>query len=123
MMRRTGIKRKRETPRRDASRVQQQRMKPRAKAAPTAEEQAHIEAVAALGCLVCGQPAEVHHVMRCLGKVRRRDHRFVVPVCPAHHRGTEGVHGLGSEDAFACLYGIDLATWATEAWETKEYGR
>ncbi|MGL5735474.1 MAG: Ref family recombination enhancement nuclease [Beijerinckiaceae bacterium] len=116
MMKRAPIKAKRDKPRRNEGRVLHIRMKPKTKAVPTADEKKHMDRVAALGCLVCGGQASLHHVMKALGKVRRRDHRFVVPLCREHHQGDKGVHGLGSEKAFTALYGIDLAIWAETEW-------
>ena len=118
-MKRSPIKPKRATPRRDEGRVVQARIKPKAKAAPDADEKAHMDRVARMGCLVCGKPAELHHSMSAPGKIRRRDHRFVVPLCEVHHRGRVGDHGLGSERAFLAEYGIDLGLVALMLWETK----
>lgn len=119
MLRRSPLNPRRATPRRNEGRVQHERIKPKAKAEPTAEEHRHIERVAALGCLVCRRPANVHHVMKAPGKVRRRDHRFIAPLCADHHQGNEGVHGLGSEKAFLARWGIDLMTWCLWAWDKR----
>ena len=55
--------------------------------------------IAELGCILCssilgfeGTPAELHHIRRYGTK---RSTSFVVPLCPEHHRGNTGVHGLG----------------------------
>ena len=100
--------------------MQHTRIKPKAKAAPDAEERRHIERVAALGCLVCRRPAAIHHVMKAPGKVRRRDHRFVVPLCGEHHQGNEGVHGLGSEALFFERWRVDLVAWCIRAWGLRD---
>lgn len=92
------------------------RIKPKAKVAPNAAEQVYFDRLVRLGCLVCGGAASIHHVMKAAGKVRRRDHRFVTPLCWAHHQGDLGVHGLGSEAAFERMYDIDLAARAKELW-------
>ena len=69
-----------------------------------------MDRVAAMGCLVCGGPSEVHHERT--GQ-RARDDAYVVPLCPLHHRdGRVGFHGLGSADAFREAHGIDLPTVA-----------
>lgn len=117
VMRRSPLRQRRDKPRRNEGRVAHVRIKPKAKSAPDASEREHLSHVASLGCLVCRRPAAVHHVMRAPGKVRRRDHRFVAPLCGEHHQGDQGVHGLGSEAAFLRVYGIDLAAWAVAAWE------
>jgi len=46
--------------------------------------------VAELGCLVCGGPAEIHHVR--LEPGMPRDDDKVIPLCPRHHRS--GGHGV-----------------------------
>lgn len=51
--------------------------------------------VAALGCLLCGMPAEVHHIREGQGMAQRASNWLTVPLCPEHHRGSEGLHGLG----------------------------
>ena len=35
----------------------------------------------------------------------KRDNSPVIPLCPAHHTGNEGVHGMGKK-AFAAYYGV-----------------
>jgi len=60
----------------------------------------HYEAVADLGCILCyylghpGTPCEIHHIRRLGGK---RDNAPVIGLCPEHHRGNTGVHGLGNK--------------------------
>jgi hypothetical protein len=118
MIRRSPIKAKREGPRRNEGRIQHKRIKRKA-VSKTTEEAKHIAAVAEVGCLVCGAAAQVHHIMHCARKERRRDHRFVAPLCAEHHTGFKGVHGLGGEEAFAALYRIDLVGWAVRAWDAR----
>ena len=68
----------------------------------------HYDKVARLGCLLCrylnlGEtPAEIHHIRRFGGK---RDLAPVIGLCPEHHRGNTGVHGLGRK-GFEKRYGI-----------------
>lgn len=68
----------------------------------------HYEAVADLGCILChylghpGTPCEIHHIRRLGGK---RDLAPVIGLCPEHHRGNSGVHGLGNK-GFVKYYGI-----------------
>jgi hypothetical protein len=64
--------------------------------------------IAALGCALCRHlglgetPSHLHHIRR-LGM--KRDNAPVIPLCPTHHVGNEGVHGLGKK-AFAERYGV-----------------
>lgn len=47
-------------------------------------------------CVVCEHigmgesPAQVHHLF----SAHRRNDWLVAPVCPAHHTGPDGIHGL-----------------------------
>lgn len=77
-----------------------------------ADEQRHMARVAAMGCLVCGDQATVHHVTASIhgGRISR-DNRRVVPLCPVHHQiqfgPRESVEALG-HGGFFTAYGIDL---------------
>jgi len=68
----------------------------------------YYDKVARLGCILCrylnlGEtPAEIHHIRRYGGK---RDFAPVIGLCPEHHRGNTGVHGLGRK-GFEKKYGI-----------------
>lgn len=67
--------------------------------------------VADLGCILCqhlgwgATPAEVHHPRTGAGMGRRASNMDGVPLCPEHHRGPTGLHGLGRK-AFEREYGI-----------------
>lgn len=127
-MRRTPLRRKRTEPRRNEGRVQHVRIKPTASSQPTAAERRHLSRVADGPCLSCGtrQNIVLHHIMKCAGKSKRRDHRFVARLCATcHNMGNKSVHLLGSEAAFLRETGIDLAKWAVEQWEIScaEQGR
>ena len=68
----------------------------------------HYEKLANLGCALCRHlgygetPAHIHHIRR-LGM--KRKNAPVIPLCPAHHTGNDGVHGMGKK-AFAEHYGV-----------------
>lgn len=79
----------------------------------------HYDSVARVGCILCislgygRTPAEIHHIRR-LGDVRKASP--VIPLCPEHHRGKTGVHGLGRK-AFVSKYALteeDLLTLLNE---------
>ncbi len=118
MMRRSPMPSKRATPRRKAGRITHGRIKDKAGAAPTAVEQRHLSRVAIGNCIACGCAETVlHHVMKCAGKTKRRDHRFVARLCAqCHNMGDKSVHLLGSEQRFREVWGIDLAAWAIARW-------
>jgi hypothetical protein len=69
----------------------------------TKAEKEHLSKVAALGCMVCrrmgyeGTPAEIHHPRRGTGLGQRASHYDAIPLCPEHHRGNTGIHGLGTK--------------------------
>lgn len=66
----------------------------------------HMGIVASVGCVICREylgcesPAEVHHVAE--GSSKRSDY-MTVGLCPEHHRGSSGLHGMGVK-AFCNLY-------------------
>lgn len=58
----------------------------------------HMERVRQLPCLICEKcglgdsPAELHHVF----DTAARSDFLTIPLCPTHHRGALGYHGLGA---------------------------
>ncbi len=73
---------------------------------------AHMNRVAGLGCILCRHlghgptPAELHHPREGSGMAQRASDWLVVPLCPEHHRGKYGLHGLGTR-GFALRYKLD----------------
>ncbi|HAX23072.1 MAG TPA: hypothetical protein DCY64_22650 [Hydrogenophaga sp.] len=69
----------------------------------TRAEMIHKGKLAELGCLACLRihgphapgPVELHHYRG--GGWGRGDFRTLVPLCPDHHRGPLGIHGLGTK--------------------------
>lgn len=59
--------------------------------------QRHMGRVKDLGCLVCrlmgmpDTPAEAHHLIE---SGRRVSDFATIPLCPEHHRGSQGIHTL-----------------------------
>lgn len=78
------------------------------------DEREHLSRLAGLGCLVCRRlhgphdpgPVEIHHRRAGTGAGRRSSHYDAMPLCPEHHRGSKGLHGLGTK-GFAKFYGFD----------------
>lgn len=67
----------------------------------TKDEKKRLNQIAELGCILCseilgfeGTPAELHHVRRYGAK---RSTSPILPLCPEHHRGNTGIHGLGAK--------------------------
>lgn len=77
----------------------------------TLKERAHMNKVASLGCLLClrmgyeDTPCELHHRRSGTGGGQRSSHYLVMGLCPEHHRGKTGFHGLGTK-GFTKEYGI-----------------
>lgn len=69
----------------------------------SAAEKAHLSRVAALGCILCRRigysdtPAEIHHPRAGTGMGLRASNWDAIPLCPEHHRGKTGLHGLGTK--------------------------
>jgi len=78
----------------------------------TKDERRYLSKVADLGCAVCrrmgfeGTPAEIHHKKAGKGIGQRSGHDQAIPLCPEHHRGATGVHGLGVR-GFSKHWGFD----------------
>ena len=123
-MKRSPLPKKRATPRRREGRVTHQRVKQRASAPASAVEQRFWDSLPPL-CVACGAAdAVIHHILsHHPAKRGRRDHLFVVRLCPqCHNMGTQSVHLLGSERAFLRERGVDLVAIAArnlETWESK----
>ena len=79
---------------------------------PDAYEKQHMGRVAELGCVLCQHlgygptPANVHHIREGAGMGQRSPHYLTIPLCPEHHRGNSGVHGLGVR-GFYTRYKLD----------------
>ena len=83
---------------------------------PTKADKERFARIAALGCLVCGGAATIHHVTASIhgGRLTRR-HDRVVPLCPMHHQAVfdpyanrpVSVENLG-HFGFWKRHGIDL---------------
>lgn len=65
--------------------------------------------VAGLGCILCrylslGEtPAQLHHPRAGQGTAERASDWLIIPLCPEHHQGKSGLHGLGTR-AFEARY-------------------
>lgn len=62
----------------------------------------HWDRIAGLGCCICERPAEVAHChggsisdqldpQYRPGMAQKQNHWLVIPLCPEHHRGNEGL--------------------------------
>ena len=102
--------------------VTHKRIKPKAGAAPTAEERRFMSWVAECPCLACGRrPVTLHHVTSDGFKRISRSHKRIVPLCAMHHLIQHGptisVEALGHH-GFKLRWGVDLLVEAERLWET-----
>lgn len=81
----------------------------------TKDEKKYVSKVADFGCIICyrngysGTPCEIHHVRGIgLGMGVRNSHYNVIGLCPEHHRGNTGYHGMGRK-AFERRYEVTEA--------------
>ncbi|MGX5660013.1 Ref family recombination enhancement nuclease [Castellaniella ginsengisoli] len=94
----------------------------------TKSERQFLGRVAEQGCILCrrlghpGTPAEIHHLRSGMGKGQRNTNQNVIPLCPEHHRGNTGYHGLGRR-AFERMYGVTELDLLRETWEVMDSGR
>jgi len=90
----------------------------------TKDEKEHFRKLAEIGCILCwhlgyeGTPAEIHHIRR--GGIRSKSP--VIPLCPEHHRGNTGIHGMGRK-GFERKYEISEESLLQIAEEILEIGR
>lgn len=90
----------------------------------TKAEQAHLDAVSALGCIVCGKDgmftieAEIHHLKhdpttgQHLGMSQRASNFHVIPLCPRCHRtGGLGVAYHAGPRSFEAQHGTEIELW------------
>ncbi len=78
-----------------------------------ARNQKHMAAIAALGCLICGRPAQAHHVDILTPKNAgpKVSDYFTAPLCPEHHTGDQNNCAHVGERAFWLRNGIDIGAW------------
>ena len=80
---------------------------------PTASQKRFWNRIVDLGCIVdlenvnqrCASPGEVHHCGT--GSGNRRNHSYVVCLCPTHHRLGLGIHHMGRK-AWQAIYGTEM---------------
>lgn len=58
----------------------------------TKAEKEWMDLVAQLGCLICGQPAQLHHATGNKSMSQKNSNYDVLPLCVLHH--TSGGHGI-----------------------------
>lgn len=75
----------------------------------TAAEKRHLSRVAAIGCIICGGPAEIHHPRFAAGMSQRASNWLAIPLCPEHHRQGEFGHAVhNGQETFERNYGREV---------------
>jgi hypothetical protein len=80
-----------------------------------ARNQEHMGRIAQLGCLICGDVAQAHHVdvvtMKNMGP--KVSDYLTAPLCFRHHQGStyDCAHGANGERAFWSYYRVDIREW------------
>lgn len=62
----------------------------------TKADKQHLARVASLGCIVCGQPAIIHHITGNKSLSQKNPHSETIPLCPKHHK--DHGHGISLHD-------------------------
>jgi len=84
------------------------RIKPKYNPRPNKAQSDYHNYVRNIGCLVCGRDASIHHCISDGNQRISKSHWHITPLCPEHHQGPLGYHGLGSHDLFYEMYRINL---------------
>jgi len=72
----------------------------------SAESKRHMNRIAQMPCAICGAfGVHVHHIRTGIGMGRRASDFDTLPLCPEHHQGMTGIHGMGRK-AFERHHGI-----------------
>ena len=78
--------------------------------ARTAAQERWVQQVASMGCIVCGAPAQVHHV---IGETAKHNkvaigQEFILPLCPHHHawvdQGDDGLEKMKTKLSIRMYY-------------------
>ncbi len=74
-----------------------------------ADERLHMAKVAALGCIICGNVPELHHVRHGMGLGQRNTNYNVLPLCHKHHRtGGFGIAFHAGKKTWQATFGTEL---------------
>ena len=68
----------------------------------TAKSKRYLQKVREVGCLICDQPANAHHIR----EERIKNDYLTIPLCREHHQGDFSIHM--SKQHFTNIYGSEL---------------
>lgn len=89
------------------------------------KDTAHMTRVAELGCLICGKPAQFHHVdiLTPKGMGPKVSDYIGAPLCLEHHTGDQNDCAHVGEREFWKRHGIDIAGWVVRKLGQWYYGK
>lgn len=62
----------------------------------SSESKRHMGRIAQMPCAICGAfGVHVHHIRTGIGMGMRASDFDTLPLCPEHHQGMTGIHGMG----------------------------
>lgn len=89
---------------------------------PTKAEREYLGMIAGMGCCICGQPSEAHHITSGVGMGQRASHYDTIPLCPDHHRhGGHGVAIHAGKATWEVNFGSELEILAEVKEELREH--
>jgi hypothetical protein len=71
----------------------------------TAAESRYMGRVSAAGCVICGEPAAIHHPRFAAGMGQRASNWLAIGLCFEHHQGELSIHG--NKRQFEALFGTE----------------
>jgi len=73
---------------------------------PTKAQRERWGRIAALGCIICGSPSQLHHCKTSMGC--RKNHDAVIPLCAWHHQtGGYGISLHAGKTEFESIFGTE----------------
>ena len=63
------------------------------------ERRDRFNALSEMGCAICGQPPQIHHLIgiRYKGMGQKANDIYTIPLCMNHHAGQQGIHKVGKK--------------------------
>ena len=81
----------------------------------TKAQKEYMDKVAQMPCATCGaEGVHIHHIREGQGMAQRASNWLVVPLCPACHTGSRGIHGDKSMMRLKKLTELDLLAMTIE---------
>jgi hypothetical protein len=85
-------------------------------------DSAYLDAVAALGCCLCGQPAQIHHVRAGEGAGQRASDYRSIPLCQKHHQtGGYGIAIHAGQYTWENWDGLEITQAIRAKWRRRNF--